>query len=85
MSHPSSPERQRELVRQVALETGSSVYEGYSERGMYGAKCIGISCDNADEVVHAAGAEGLPIPKRDQLGKGYIVYWPDIPSDPKKI
>ena len=67
-----------ELLSAICDETGSDIYEGYSGRSMYGARCWGISCER-----HAmAEGEGLAIElglgeaNHDNLGLSMIVYWP---------
>lgn len=60
----------------VANDVGGTVYEGYSGRGMYGKRCIGISCDSVAACVEAAAVHGLRGAHWDNLGKGWIVYWP---------
>lgn len=44
----------------------------YSGRGMYGRECVACSLERGSDL------EGLPRAGAfvDQLGRGYIVYWP---------
>ena len=56
----------------------------YSGRGMYGATCIGITCNNTLTMVQRLMQYAmqcnyplnLPEPCSDNMGLGYIVYWP---------
>lgn len=70
----------REILEDVANSIGADVYEDYSGRGMYGRKCIGISCEqyNYLDVIAAVGVTGA---KTDSLGTGVIVYWPHMTGD----
>lgn len=59
-------------------------YGDYSGRMMFGKKCVGVVCKDAvqaaaDLAGHLAGY-GLSFGRacRDQLGKGEILYFPDI-------
>jgi hypothetical protein len=70
-----------EAIRATADAIGGEVYEGYSGRGMMGAKCWGISCDDATQAIEEAASRGLRGAQRDSLGKGYIIYWPNIPAE----
>lgn len=44
----------------------------YSGRGMYGRECVACAVESGSDL------EGLPKAGAhvDQLGRGYIVYWP---------
>src|SRR3569832_1053307 len=53
----------------------SSVYKGYSGKGMFGAECYGIRCQNPLEVVEIAASMGLRGASMDSLGLGSVVYW----------
>ena len=46
-----------------------------------GKTCIGVSCSNAIAMIEAVSAKGIMGAKWDQLGKGYIVYWPNLDPD----
>lgn len=50
----------------------------YSGRGMYGKKCCAITCNYAITVIEACAQRGITGAKVDDMGKGQIVYWPDI-------
>lgn len=68
-------------VHEIAVEVGGEVYDGYSGRGMFGKPCLGISCNDANECLEVAGSHGLKGGQTDQLGRGYIVYWPSIRAE----
>jgi hypothetical protein len=61
-------------------ETGISIYEAYSGRGMYGETVVGFSAnyDCRLEISEAIADLGLPrtiVPRRvDDLGLGVILY-----------
>jgi len=67
-----------EIIREVADEIGGEVRDDYSGRGMYGANCYGIDCDDDQYAIGEAAERGLKGASVDQLGKGYIVYWPSV-------
>lgn len=69
----------------------------YSGRGMHGKECVGITCDNPNEVILdiiQAQAENDPTEvselidmlrksSQDSMGRSSIIYWPKIawPAD----
>lgn len=78
-----TPEALETLLNEIAAEAGGSVYRHYSGRFMFGATCVGVEGDNLAAILEAAGARGLRGARHDQLGKGWIVYWPhlSLPAD----
>jgi hypothetical protein len=64
-------------IRKLAEDGFGEIYEDYSGRNMYGATCIGISTDNPDALIEEAASRGIKGAKKDNLGKNYIVYWPN--------
>lgn len=72
----------RKTLEQVAEVVGGTLRDDYSGRGMFGKQCYGIDCDNWAECVEEAAIAGIRNAKYDQMGKGYIVYWPN--TDPSK-
>lgn len=50
----------------------------YSGRHMYGKSCVACSIERGGDM------EGLPKAgaRVDQLGRGYIVYWPEVEWTP---
>lgn len=65
-------------VQNLAREIGEQA-QPYSGRGMFGRECWAISCRDTDNVISYRREYNLPKPHIDNLGKGYIVYWPEIP------
>lgn len=67
----------RQRVQRIADAVGGEVYEGYSGRCMFGAKCWGITCKGGD--VHDVIARGkrakLGAASTDNMGLDMIVYW----------
>lgn len=59
-----------DIIREAGHEPQS-----YSGRGMYGAYCVGVSLDSISE------SDGIPLSgsRTDSMGKGIIVYWPNVP------
>jgi len=45
---------------------------------MFGETCASINCDDANEVIAAAGAAGIRGARTDSMGRGSVVYWPSI-------
>ena len=68
----------KEKIQSVADEIAGHVRFDYSGRGMFGKTCLGITCDNANECLEVAGGHGLRGGKVDNMGRGWIVYWPSI-------
>lgn len=58
----------------------------YSGRGMFGRECVGVVCDNATQMAVSlmeylsskGGGFSLGNVCEDNMGKGHIVYFPDI-------
>ena len=67
-----------EIIRQLAKEGFGRVYEDYSGRNMYGETCLGIDTSDPDTLIEEAAFRGVRGAVKDNLGKGYIVYWPSI-------
>ncbi len=72
-------ERAIQIIRAVAAECGGlGVRDDYSGRGMYGARCWAIVCDDPDTVIETALRRGLRYSQTDDMGRGSIVYWPKV-------
>lgn len=67
-----------QIIHKTAGAIGGTVREDYSGRGMYGATCYGIDCDDAQEAIEEAAERGLKGASIDSMGKGFIVYWPTV-------
>ena len=70
-------------IEKLAREINGSVRTDYSGRGMFGKTCYGIVCASANECLEVAGSHGLRGGKTDNMGKNYIVYWPNISDESK--
>ena len=70
--------KQIAAVKKTAESVGGKVSKDYSGRGMFGKTCYGINCDNPTACIEVASANGLRGARWDQMGKGFIVYWPNI-------
>lgn len=59
--------------------------QSYSGRGMYGKSCLGVSVGRYDmnSLLKEFKRKGIPEPSKDTLGMGAILYWQNIPHDPK--
>lgn len=68
-------------LEQTAGAVGGSVQREYSGLGMFGQCCYGIACDSPTDCIEEAAARGVRGAKVDQLGRGYIVYWPGITAE----
>lgn len=73
---------QVEQIKSYAEENELSFREQYSGRSMYGKSCVGIVCDNPNDVIAELGIPGA---KTDDMGRSTIVYWPKIAMSTKKI
>lgn len=65
-------------IKETAEEIGGDVRDSYSGRGMFGATCYGIVCDDSNECIAIAGSKGLRCASRDNMGLHSIVYWPSV-------
>jgi hypothetical protein len=65
-----------EVMEEIAEEVGGTVRDNYSGRFMYGSKCYGIDCDSYVRCLEVAGSKGVTGAKVDNMGLGWIVYWP---------
>ncbi len=68
---------ERKAIRAIQkLEGEDFEPRSYSGRGMYGRYCVGVSIDDyfdAQEVKKLISGSRM-----DNLGMGYIVYWPGL-------
>jgi hypothetical protein len=74
-------ENKIEKLEEIADEIGGDVRSDYSGRGMFGRTCYGITCNDPNECLEVAGSKRIRGGKIDNMGKRYIVYWPDISDD----
>ena len=72
------------LLEEVAARVEGRVDATYSGRGMFGATCYGIRCDDATDCIEEAAAAGIKGARADNMGRGFIVYWPSIEGEQYK-
>lgn len=71
-------EEKIELLHEVSDIVGGEITNNYSGRGMYGARCYGIECDEPVSCIEQAAMQGITGANYDQMGLQYIVYWPGV-------
>ena len=96
MTHNLTAEEFDVIADIVIVEDAGAMYPGYSGRGMYGDRCLGITGDmwqigrSIDKVERALRDEGFDdaadaiannSPSIDSLGMSMICYWPYISMD----
>ena len=69
----------------LADELGGEVRLDYSGRGMFGARCMGIVCEDSEQVILNALGRGLPRGKVDSMDTRKIVYWPEIKAAMRSV
>lgn len=69
-----------EVLRDLCAERdeGEELRTEYSGRGMMGATCLGVTTEHPAEFIEEAAAAGVRGAKMDQMGRRFIVYWPDL-------
>lgn len=78
-----------QALRAICDESGDFEYRRYSGRGMYGRECPAVDVEDIGSIFTlgrlVAEADLLPVehagcfdgtPSMDNMGLGYIVYWP---------
>jgi hypothetical protein len=69
----------REKIIGKAGKMGLDIRRDYSGRGMFGKTCLGVtgSMEELDTLLSGVrgSAKGL---RKDNMGLGYIYYWPDL-------
>lgn len=89
------------MERQINITALKEIFEGmayevheYSGRGMFGARCLAVTCDNpsgwiAEVFLYLAEnntpyseiiqvAEILKDSRTDSMGRASVVYWPNL-------
>ena len=66
----------REDLIYILNGAGFEVDDDYSGRGMNGVTCPSIHLNELTTLMDLPN--GVPKPTIDQLGKGYVAYWPNI-------
>ena len=76
-----------EVVNTMAgnLSEDQPYMRAYSGRGMYGKYCLGVSVGRYEmnDLLKEFKRNRIPEPSKDALGMGAILYWQNIPHDPK--
>lgn len=70
-------EAQIAKIKAAALAYEGRYHNDYSGRCMFGKCCVSIYCNSWDvqDIIAEAGVKGA---RTDSMGKGAVVYWPDI-------
>lgn len=76
MSRTLTVEQSQVILGEVADNIGGRLRTDYSGRCMFGAECLGIDCTDDRECIEEAASRGIRGGSRDNMGMGYIVYWP---------
>jgi len=79
---PEEIQEQKDAIESVCSEIGGDLRTGYSGRGMYGATCWGIVCEDSRECIEEAALAGVRGAQVDSMGLKSIVYWRHISDDP---
>lgn len=79
---PSNVMTPAERIKAAAQLEGRRLYPDYSGRCMFGKTCLGIVCADGDtsDVISDVRVPGA---RTDNLGRGWIVYWPSVPGEPR--
>jgi hypothetical protein len=79
----------KQRVLEILADTGID-YHSYSGRGMFGDRCLAITCENpfvaiGDIVKAVESVDDIQLigflisgAKTDSLGREYILYFPDV-------
>jgi hypothetical protein len=72
-------EEKIKVLRRIAdADDSMSFYDDYSGRGMYGKECVAIDTYTPNDLIEKAAIRGVMGARVDQMGRGYVVYWPSI-------
>ncbi len=76
-----------EMLCRLIKDAGGEPHS-YSGRGMYGKQCVGVSLDKSVSHFLADMLDSLDDPaycgwllreaQQDQMGRGIVVYWPEV-------
>lgn len=67
--------KNQKLITGAITDDSRKLRTNYSGRGMFGATCWGIVCEDANDVICDVGLKGS---KTDSMGCSVIVYWPSV-------
>lgn len=76
VTKPKGMTKEQEKIWQAAQDgENRRLHVDYSGRGMFGRTCWSVYCDDPNEVICEAGVKGA---LTDSMGKGAVVYWPNV-------
>jgi hypothetical protein len=67
--------KEQKKITGAITDDSRRLHTDYSGRGMFGATCWAIYCDDANDVICDVGLKGA---RTDSMGKGSVVYWPNV-------
>lgn len=78
------PKSKEEVTKFIeALDDAGFDPASYSGRGMFGKQCVSVQDVSAWKIARELTCEtydgefeDLPEPRQDQLGLGFVLYWP---------
>ena len=70
-------------LEETAKAVEGQVHSDYSGRSMYGRLCYSIYCDSDIACIEEAASRGLKGAKVDNMGRGFVVYWPSLTGQPE--
>lgn len=78
-------DEQVDTMKDLLVDIGDAYLRPYSGRFMYGQDCLGIDMDSMADafrfalmVTDSELADALSSPRFDNMGKGIIVYFPNV-------
>ncbi len=66
----------KQVLKRLESNRYGTMCESYSGRFMYGKSCLGFDTDDPDAVREEVVKAGYSLGCLDNMGLGYIVYWP---------
>ena len=70
-----------DVLDSICEEIDAYVKDDYSGRGMFGRQCLAVSVPEFIPFLERAAKNGLTGAKIDNLGLGYVIYWPKYDKD----
>lgn len=71
-------------LESLADSHGESFSNSYSGRFMFGKTCPSITTDDVTAVIEDAAELGIRGAKTDNMGRSYVVYWPQYDTSKKE-
>ena len=69
----------KDLQEVADMVPHASLRKDYSGRGMFGKTCLAITTrGSATEIIELAAEKKIRGAKMDNMGMGFVVYWPHI-------